>query len=515
MANLLPELLARTSPQRVDADLVTVAQDAAGKAVAPKGAYSGLLPRLSKTEAFAGKGNQLQHVRFGGKRGAENVLLVGLGKAGELTEEKARTAGGHAYAKLQAEKARVVRVDADAIVQAAQLKTGAAVAAPARLIRAFAEGLTLPAYRFNKYQTGASKKDDGYFGPTKFFFVSKDKALQAELKTHLDQVAVMGECVTLCRDWSNEPSNYGTPEYYAGEVSRIAKQHGLKATVMDEKECEKQGMGLFLGVGQGSEREGRMVVVEYSPKVAKGGPAPKTLAFVGKGITFDTGGISLKPGLRMEEMKHDMTGAATMFAATLLAARWKSPNRVVCVMAFTENMPSGRATTPSSVHTGRSGKTVEIWNTDAEGRLILADALDLAHDYKPDVIIDAATLTGAVSVALGKYCCGVLGNDDGLVASLKATGDANGERMWQLPLYDEYFDDLRSDVADMKNVANDGNGGTIRGAIFLKQFIRKGMKWAHLDIAATANGISHLSYMPKKGASGLHVRTLAQFASEF
>lgn len=516
MANQLPDLQARTSTQKADTDVIAVLQDAGGKATPPKGPYGKLVTRLRTGEAFTAKACTVQHVRFGGKGGSQNVLLVGFGKSGELTEEKARSAGGNAYLKLRAEKASSVQVDVDSIIAASGIKSGPESPSPIRYVRAFLEGMMLPAYRFNKYQT-TTKKDD-YFGPKKISAVSKDKALQADLSYHIDQVAVMGECVTICRDWSNEPANFGTPEYYATEIQRHSKLHGLKCTVMTEKECARQGMGLFLGVGQGSEREGRMVVVEYSPKAAKNSKktkAPKTVALVGKGITFDTGGISLKPGLRMEEMKHDMTGAATMFAATLLAARWKVANHVVCVMAFAENMPGGHATVPSSVHTGRNGKTVEILNTDAEGRLVLGDALDLAQDYKPDAIIDAATLTGAVSVALGKYCCGLMGNDDNLMASLKLMGDSNGERMWQLPLYDDYFDDLRSDVADMKNVANDSLGGTIRAAMFLKQFIRKGGKWAHLDIAATANGLTHLSYFPKKGASGAYVRTLAQFVAEF
>jgi leucyl aminopeptidase len=193
----------------------------------------------------------------------------------------------------------------------------------------------------------------------------------------------------------------------------------------------------------------------------------------------------------------------------------KVQNRIIAVMAFTENMPDGNAIQPGNVLTSRAGKTVEVINTDAEGRLILADVLDYAQDFKPDAIIDVATLTGAVAIALGKFCCGILGNDEELIQSVRRAGEVNGERIWELPLYDEYFDDLRSDYADMRNSANDSYGGTIRGAAFLKQFIKKGMRWAHLDIAATANGVTHLSYIPKRGASGIYVRTLAQFAADF
>jgi leucyl aminopeptidase len=215
-----------------------------------------------------------------------------------------------------------------------------------------------------------------------------------------------------------------------------------------------------------------------------------------------------------------MTGASTLFGAILLASKWKVPNRVIAVLGFVENMPDGEALQPGNVITARNGLTVEVINTDAEGRLVLADILDYAQDQKvggaaPAVVINAATLTGAVAVALGKYCCGLMTNDDGLAQQLIDAGKAHGERLWPLPQWDEYFDDLKTEYADMRNVANDGNGGTIRGGIFLKQFIRKGVKWAHLDIACTAWGVTHLSYLPKKGASGLHVRTVARFLADF
>jgi len=487
----------------VDADVVATFSDGK-KTISPKGGYEGLIDRLKKAETLGTKAGAVQFVRFGGRKPAESVLVVSLGNASELTHEKARIAGGKVYAKLSAEKAKSVTVQADLFAgPKGDLDTLA-------LLGAFAEGLILPAYSFAKYK---SAKADAPAGLGRITFVTKDKKLTAELTHNLKYIHAMGEAVTIVRDWSNEPSNFGTPEYYAGEAKRIAKSYGIKCTVLSEKECARQGMGLFLGVGAGSDREGQMIVLEYTPKkVAKDA---KTIAFVGKGITFDTGGISLKPGLKMEEMKHDMTGAATMFGATLLASRMGVKNKIVTVLAFTENMPGGDAITPSHVLKSRSGKTVEIWNTDAEGRLVLGDALDLAQDYKPDVVVDAATLTGAVGIALGKLCAGLMANDDALAAQIKQIGDDLGERLWQLPAYDEYFEDLKSDVADMKNVANDGMGGTIRGGMFLKQFIKKGVKWAHLDIAYTSSGISHLAYMPKTGASGQHVRTLAKFANDF
>jgi leucyl aminopeptidase len=193
----------------------------------------------------------------------------------------------------------------------------------------------------------------------------------------------------------------------------------------------------------------------------------------------------------------------------------KVKNRIVAILGMTENMPGGDAITPGHVIAARNGKTVEIQNTDAEGRLILADLLDYAHEFKPDVIVNVATLTGAVSVALGKYCCGLMGNDEGVITRLRAAGGAHGERLWDLPMYDEYLEDISSEYADMKNIGNAGQAGTIIGGIFLKQFIRKGMRWAHLDIAATAWDLGYLPYYPRKGASGAYVRTLAQFSADF
>ena len=494
----LPILEAKTALGRgADTDVVAVYQDGSKKAVRPKGPYGAVVAKLRKTDTFAARSGSVQFIRFGGKGGAANALLVGFGVARDLTEEKARVAGGHAWQKLVAEKAKTVVVrDMN----------------EPRLARAFAEGLIYGAYKFEKHK---GKKDPkaAEAVPGRITFVVKDKALHKQIAAELAEVHAAAAAMAVTRDWSNEPSNYGTPEYFASEAKRLAKEYGIKCTILTEKDAEKEKMGLFLGVGQGSEREGRIVVLEYTP--SKPTELTRTISFVGKGVTFDSGGISIKPSMRMEEMKHDMTGAATVMGATLLAAKLKVPNRIVSILAFTENMPDGNAIAPGNVITSRAGKTVEIINTDAEGRLILADVLDYAHDFKPDAIVDVATLTGAVSIALGKHCCGILGNDDKLIQSVRRAGDLNGERIWELPLFDEYFDDMKSETADMKNSCNDSYGGTIRGAVFLKQFIKKGVKWAHLDIAATAWGLTHLSYIPKRTASGLYVRTLAKFAAEF
>jgi leucyl aminopeptidase len=500
---------------KADTDLVAVFQDAGKKAVPPRKSFNHLVERLRKEDVFQAKMGSFQFIRFAPVDSSGSVLVLGLGAYSELTEEKLRVAGGHAWSHLVAEKVRELTVHVETFFEG---KEGSSQSThprvdPARMIRSFAEGLILNAYRFDKYKTSKDRsKDQDLGGPSRIVFLVKDKVLKTQLESELKQVLAVGESVRLTRDWSNEPSNYGTPVYYADEAKKLARQYGLKCRILTETEAKKEKMGLYLGVGQGSEQEGRIVVLEYVPSTKKN---YKTVALVGKGITFDSGGISIKPSLRMEEMKHDMTGAATVMGALILASQWRVSNRVIGVLAFTENMPSGNAIQPGNILTARNGKTVEVINTDAEGRLILADALDFVQDFKPDAVVNIATLTGAVSVALGKQCCAVLGNDETLIETLRRAGEVNGEKMWQLPLFDEYFDDLKSDYADMKNSANDSNGGTIRGAIFLKQFIRKGTRWAHLDIAGVAYNLNTLSYLPKKGASGIYVRTLAQFAADF
>ena len=460
-----------------------------------------LLKRVVQSKSFQPTAKQLQFIRYW-DQGTESLLLAGMGESKSLTVEKVRQTAALAYSKASAEKQEQIWVVVDA--QGLSVEDW---------VRGVAEGLLLASYRYTKHKSKKSKSDAEYSGPTEVIFFCRDGVNKAVVNRELERAKQVAEAMWITRDWSNEPSNTGTPTYYADAAKALAKKFGLKCTVLGERECARERMGLFLGVGQGSEQENKFVIVEYKPK--KPTKNMKTIALVGKGVTFDTGGISIKPAANMEDMKHDMTGAATMMGAVVLASMWQAPNRVVAYLAFTENMPDGRAINPGNVIRARSGKTVEVINTDAEGRLILADALDYAQDQKPDVVIDAATLTGAVGIALGKHCCAILGNQPELIDTLRSIGEKQHERMWELPLYDEYFEDLKSDYADMKNVGPNGLGGTIRGAIFLKQFIRPKTVWAHLDIAYTAYDVGHLPYNPKRGATGAHVRTLAQFAMEY
>ncbi len=491
------------------------------------------LQQLQQAGVFKGAASSSQFIRFAVPDSMENFLFLGLGQAAprnreqsallshSLILERLRVAGAQAWHQLVQSQATHPALWLETL----EPHTATNIPHPSEQsltllerIRAFLEGFLLtaaeaPAF-FKKTPGNPPATPAIKPKPRHLSLVSESLEVQKALPRLILELEAMAEAVQLTRSWSNLPSNVGTPSFYALEAKKLAAKEGWKCRILSEAEARKEKMGLFLGVGQGSSQESQFVVLEYTPPVAAGPRKPKTLALVGKGVTFDSGGISLKPGLRMEEMKHDMTGAATVVGALLLASRLKVKNRVVALLPFVENMPDGEAIQPGNVLTSRSGKTVEIYNTDAEGRLILADALDFAHTYKPDVIVDLATLTGAVSVALGKLRAALFANSPQLTEQLLAISERTGERLWSLPMDEDYVDDLLTDQADLRNVANDGLGGTIRAAVFLRQFIRVGVSWAHLDIAGTGYQVSHLPYCPKKGASGLFVRTMARLAAE-
>ena len=431
-----------------------------------------------------------------------NMMVAGFGPKHVVTTEIARQTGAAAYAKAASEKVVNLGIDADHLIKAAGKELAV------ELLTAFLEGFYLSSYTFDKYKTGAKNNK-----ALKSITLVGEKKNETLLKTLINKALITVDCTFLTRDLSNEPSNFGTPEFYAKTLEKLCKDYGLKCKVMNEAACKKENMNLFLSVGNGSTRESFVVVMEYAPKT--GAKTAKTVSLVGKGVTFDSGGISIKPSMKMEDMKHDMTGAATMIGATLMAARLEAKHKLVTVLGFCENMPGNNATQPGNVITTRNGKTVEIINTDAEGRLVLADILDLAHDYQPDVIVDTATLTGACTVALGKLASALFANDEKLAKQFIDLGNKTDERLWQLPLWDEYFEDIKTPWADMANSANDSAGGTIRGAIFLKQFIKPGQKWAHIDLANRAYDQGFLPYNPRKGASGIYVRTFAEFVMNY
>jgi leucyl aminopeptidase len=311
----------------------------------------------------------------------------------------------------------------------------------------------------------------------------------------------------MARDMVSSPPADMTPTVIAGKAREISRQFGLKLKVLERKQMEKLGMGALLGVARGSAQPPKFIIVEYR----KGGKKP-FIALVGKTITFDSGGISIKPAENMDRMKDDMSGGAAVLGAIRTAAALRLPLNIVGLLPATENMPGGRAYKPGDVLRTMSGQTIEILNTDAEGRLILADALAYACRYKPAVIVDIATLTGACNIALGQEATGMLGTDEKFKQKLRDSGQRTGERVWELPLWEEYYELIKSDIADMKNTGGRG-GGVITAAALLSKFVQK-YPWVHLDIAATSWSEKDRPYSPK-GATGIGVRLLTQFLRDY
>jgi leucyl aminopeptidase len=314
---------------------------------------------------------------------------------------------------------------------------------------------------------------------------------------------IVAEAACLVRDLGNQPGNVATPTMLAQTAQRIAQQHGLRCQVLDRVQIEELGMGAFMSVARGSQEPPKFIILEHNADHED----LQTLVLVGKGITFDSGGISIKPGEKMEMMKFDMSGGAAVLGTLQAVAQLDLPLHVVGLVPATENLPSGTATKPGDIVRALSGKTIEVINTDAEGRMILADALAYAQRYQPAAVIDLATLTGACVVALGHHAIGLMGNNLELIARLKEAGQASGERVWELPLWEEYHEQLKSDVADMKNVGG-RPAGAITAAALLSKFA-EGYPWAHLDIAGTAYTDEEKSYIPK-GGTGVGVRLLVE-----
>ena len=318
-----------------------------------------------------------------------------------------------------------------------------------------------------------------------------------------------GEATWYVRDLCNHPSNMMTPAKLVGEARVIGKERGVTFRVLERRDMERLGMGALLGVARGSHEPPKFIILDYQgPGARKRSRGNKPVVLVGKTVTFDTGGISLKPSENMEQMKADMTGGAEVLATVRAAARLQLPIHIVGLLPATENMPGGRAIKPGDILKTLSGQTVEVQNTDAEGRLILADGLAYARRYKPKSVIDIATLTGACAVALGKHAIGMFGNDESLKNQIRQSGEVAGERVWEMPLWPEYFDQLKSDVADMRNIGGRG-GGMITAALFLSKFVGE-VPWIHLDIAGTDWSDSERPYIAK-GPTGIGTRLLLRF----
>jgi leucyl aminopeptidase len=368
-------------------------------------------------------------------------------------------------------------------------------------------------------QTAAAGAVMGLFEPDKYRTKDKEKreiksttiviedADKKAVQRGADRGRIIGESTNFTRDLANEPGAWMTPTIMADRAKQIAKEFGLSCDVLDQKQMEKLGMGSLLGVARGSDEPPKLIVLKYEPSRFRSRKG-ELLALVGKGITFDSGGISLKPGENMELMKYDMTGAATVFGTMRAIAQLKPSVPVLGVAPCSENLPSGKATKPGDVLRAMTGKTIEVINTDAEGRLVLADAIAYAKKLGATKIIDMATLTGAVSIALGDVNTAILGTDQGLIDGVIAAGREVGEKFWQLPLDEEYTKQIKSDIADIKNIGGK-KAGTITAAAFLKEFAEE-TPWAHLDIAGTAWADPATPYR-SKGPTGIAVRTLVEF----
>jgi leucyl aminopeptidase len=335
--------------------------------------------------------------------------------------------------------------------------------------------------------------------------VSKEMPRPATLRPVLERAETLATEVYRARDLVNEPASVKTPRFLAQQVERLAADvPGLEAEVWDPKRIEREGLAGLLAVARGSCEEARFIKLRHAPEGAR-----RRIALIGKAITFDSGGLSLKPAKSMETMKYDMAGGAAVLGAVAVAGRLGLPVDVTAYVPATENLPGERAQKPGDVIRYLNGKTVEVLNTDAEGRLVLADALAVASRAKPDAIVDLATLTGACRVALGNLYAAVMGNDQALVDALIAAGGAAGEPLWQLPLVREYRDELKSGVADLKNVAGSGEAGSIIAGLFLQEFV-DGVPWAHLDIAGPAFTEKDLPHAPR-GGTGYGVRLLVRY----
>jgi leucyl aminopeptidase len=461
--------------------------------------FEDLLGKLAADDVFKGKKGQVYFMRSIDDA-SPNLLFVGLGKGEDISGETLRTAGANTAKRLDSEKVKEAALDLGSFLGKGMKKFTAD-----KVALGLAEGALFSQYDFDLYKTEKAKRSLA----TITFYPAERRQLGAVEKA-LDVATAENDALKIARDLSNEPGSHLYPEELGRRAQKLAKEYGVSCKVLDMKALEKEKMGGIIGVGQGSVNKPVLIVLEYKPKKPK-----KTIALVGKAVTFDTGGISLKPGAGMEDMKHDMSGGADVIAATLLAAKLGSNNHIVCLVPAAENMPDGNAIVPSTILKARSGKTIEVQNTDAEGRLILADALDYAHEWKPDAIIDVATLTGAVVMALSHVAAGLMTNDQTLLAKFKAVAAETEERYVELPIFQEYIDDIKSKIADIKNMGGDKGAGSQKAGAFLKEFIRKDTKWIHLDIAGTAWSAGKIAYNPAHGATGHSVRTLAQFAMDF
>ena len=456
--------------------------------------WKGFISTLMKQGDFKGELFECRLFYTQGALSAKRVLLTGLGKKGEFDLEKWRGAASKAgqFIRNSGIKQFVFPIKKlDGLSEN-------------ELAESFVTGLLLGVYQFNEFKT--LERDKIKEIGEAVLLGEKD----AETKLIGDGLRIgkiISEAVYMARDLVNGPSNQVTPTVLAEKAQQIARDHGMEIRVLEVSQAEAMGMGAFTAVARGSQEPGKFITLEYNK-----GKGLDTIALVGKGITFDSGGISIKPSEGMERMKDDMSGAAAVLATLQAASELKLPLNLVGVIPATENLPSGKAYKPGDILKTLSGQTVEVISTDAEGRLILSDALTYSLRLKPKAIVDLATLTGACVIALGDYVMGLFGNDESLLKRVEEASGKTGEKVWRLPLWDEYFEYLKSDVADFRNVGTRAAGAII-GAIFLSKFVEK-IPWVHLDIAGPASIEKERPYIPK-GGTGAGVRLVVQLLKDW
>ncbi len=439
------------------------------------------------------KANKDEVLTFTGTMG-ETVKVVGLGDRAKLKAEDLRKSIARIYKAVKAEKHASVSID---FASFDVLRDSAHAAG------LIAEAVGMSNYAYDKY---LSKKAPDTL--KELLLSGFEKKKEVAIKKAMENSQHVTGSINVARDFINEVPNVLRSTEYAKLIEADVKKNlkGVKVKILNRAQLKAEGMDMFLSVNDGSAFEARLVHLTYEPtkKTAK----TKHIALVGKGLVFDTGGYSLKPGQGMMGMKHDMAGSATVYAAFRAAVLLGAPVKISCLLGITDNAVNSLATMPDAIVKARNGKTVEILNTDAEGRLVLGDVLDYACDLKPDGIIDAATLTGACLVALGNQVTAILGNDQKWIDTVLGSAKACDEYMWQLPIIPEWSADMKSKIADLKNIGTPMRAGTATAAAFLQEFIKNDIPWAHLDIAGTADGQTHLPYCPPMGGSGLTVRSL-------
>ena len=423
--------------------------------------------------------------------GPKRILFVGLGEKSSLDSESLRRFGGHA-----------VRGAESLGVSSLTIYLGCLESEVAKgFSQAVVEGAVMAQWDYNEMKTDLKKNK---YKLLESLEVLAEEPIASQVKSGIEVGEIIGGASNFARTLQSRPGNVATPTHLGEEASRIASEYGLKVTVMGPEEIKKNDMQALLAVSQGSSEEPRFIILEHDG----GNPGDPPLVLVGKGLTFDAGGLSIKPSSGMEDMIFDMSGGASVIATLQGVAALGISKNVIGLIPCSENLINGTAMKPGDIIGSKEGKTIEVINTDAEGRLILADALSYAQSFNPAAIVDCATLTGAVVVALGHHAAAVLGTDADLVEELKIAGERSGERCWPLPLWDEYRQQLDSEVADLSNIGG-RSAGTITAACFLKEFVGD-YKWAHLDIAGTAYGEGKLSYQ-RKGALGFPTRLLIEW----